>query len=126
MAFDKSLTQQRSALLGTMGTQRKVRVCGRAQRSPVPNVAANRAYGCAKGLLLGLFFITVGAGINYKLFLAEPGDVIGLALLVILAKGTVLYFVGKAFGLKRRNHWLTACGKSSSRCASSAITTATG
>ncbi|MFY1711850.1 monovalent cation:proton antiporter-2 (CPA2) family protein [Tritonibacter mobilis] len=63
-----------------------------------------------KGLLLGLFFITVGAGINYKLFLAEPGDVIGLALLVILAKGTVLYFVGKAFGLKRRNHWLFTLG----------------
>ncbi|NIZ15191.1 monovalent cation:proton antiporter-2 (CPA2) family protein [Phaeobacter sp. HF9A] len=59
-----------------------------------------------KGLLLGLFFITVGAGINYRLFLAEPGDVIGLALLVILAKGMVLYFVGKAFGLRGRNHWL--------------------
>jgi len=63
-----------------------------------------------KGLLLGLFFITVGAGINYRLFLAEPGDVIGLALLVILAKGTVLYFVGKAFGLKGRNHWLFTLG----------------
>ncbi|MFV1594136.1 monovalent cation:proton antiporter-2 (CPA2) family protein [Phaeobacter sp. JH20_36] len=63
-----------------------------------------------KGLLLGLFFITVGAGINYRLFLAEPGDLIGLALLVILAKGIVLYFVGKAFGLKKRNHWLFTLG----------------
>ncbi|WP_420005656.1 monovalent cation:proton antiporter-2 (CPA2) family protein [Arenibacterium sp. LLYu02] len=63
-----------------------------------------------KGLLLGLFFITVGAGINYRLFLAEPGDVIGLALLVIVAKGLVLYFVGKAFGLKGRNHWLFTLG----------------
>ncbi|EBA14467.1 glutathione-regulated potassium-efflux system protein, partial [Roseobacter sp. SK209-2-6] len=59
-----------------------------------------------KGLLLGLFFITVGAGINYRLFLASPGDLIGLALLVIIAKGVILYFVGKAFGLKGRNHWL--------------------
>ncbi|ATF19189.1 monovalent cation:proton antiporter-2 (CPA2) family protein [Phaeobacter gallaeciensis] len=63
-----------------------------------------------KGLLLGLFFITVGAGINYRLFLAEPGDLIGLALLVIIAKGTVLYFVGKAFGLKKRDHWLFTLG----------------
>ena len=63
-----------------------------------------------KGLLLGLFFITVGAGINYRLFLADPGDLIGLALLVIFAKGTILYFVGKAFGLKRRNHWLFTLG----------------
>ncbi len=63
-----------------------------------------------KGLLLGLFFITVGAGINYRLFLAEPGDLIGLALLVIVAKGVVLYFVGKSFGLKKRDHWLFTLG----------------
>lgn len=59
-----------------------------------------------KGLLLGLFFITVGAGINYRLFLANPGDLLGLALLVIIAKGAILFFVGRAFGLRRRNHWL--------------------
>ena len=59
-----------------------------------------------KGLLLGLFFITVGAGINYRLFLANPGDLLGLALLVIVAKGLILFFVGRAFGLRRRNHWL--------------------
>ncbi|MBE1296539.1 MAG: potassium transporter [Rhodobacteraceae bacterium] len=59
-----------------------------------------------KGLLLGLFFITVGAGINYRLFLASPGDLIGLALLVIVAKGLVLFFVGRAFGLRKRAHWL--------------------
>lgn len=59
-----------------------------------------------KGLFLGLFFITVGAGINYRLLLANFGDLLGLALLVILAKGTILFFVGRAFGLRRRNHWL--------------------
>jgi CPA2 family monovalent cation:H+ antiporter-2 len=63
-----------------------------------------------KGLLLGLFFITVGAGINYRLFLASPGDLLGLALLVIFAKGLVLYFVGKAFGLRKRGHWLFTLG----------------
>ncbi|WP_282096636.1 monovalent cation:proton antiporter-2 (CPA2) family protein [Epibacterium ulvae] len=59
-----------------------------------------------KGLLLGLFFITVGAGINYQLFLKSPADLIGLALLVIVIKGLVLYCVGRAFGLNHRNHWL--------------------
>ncbi|WP_264212939.1 cation:proton antiporter domain-containing protein [Leisingera thetidis] len=59
-----------------------------------------------KGLLLGLFFITVGAGIDYQLFLADPGDLIGLALLVIVAKGAVLFAVGRAFGLRRRGLWL--------------------
>ena len=63
-----------------------------------------------KGLLLGLFFITVGAGINYRLFLASPGDLIGLALLVIVAKGLVLFFVGRAFGLRRRAQWLFTLG----------------
>ncbi|SFT67958.1 monovalent cation:proton antiporter-2 (CPA2) family protein [Sedimentitalea nanhaiensis] len=59
-----------------------------------------------KGLLLGLFFITVGAGINFALFFSEPADLIGLALLVIVAKGTILYVLGRAFGLKGRNRWL--------------------
>ncbi|MFK7754889.1 MAG: monovalent cation:proton antiporter-2 (CPA2) family protein [Sedimentitalea sp.] len=59
-----------------------------------------------KGLLLGLFFITVGAGINFTAFFAEPGDLIGLALLVIVAKGAVLYGLGRAFKLAGRDQWL--------------------
>lgn len=63
-----------------------------------------------KGLLLGLFFITVGAGINYRAFFADPLDLIGLALLVILTKGVVLYFVGRAFQIKGRDRWLFTLG----------------
>ncbi|MCE8009790.1 monovalent cation:proton antiporter-2 (CPA2) family protein [Aestuariivita sp.] len=63
-----------------------------------------------KGLLLGLFFITVGAGIDYRSFLAEPLDLLGLALLVIFAKGAVLYGLGKAFRLKGRDQWLFTLG----------------
>ncbi|CUH98125.1 monovalent cation:proton antiporter-2 (CPA2) family protein [Leisingera aquaemixtae] len=59
-----------------------------------------------KGLLLGLFFITVGAGIDYRQLLADPADLIGLAALVIFAKGAVLFAVGRAFGLRRRGLWL--------------------
>lgn len=59
-----------------------------------------------KGLLLGLFFITVGAGMNVSGFFADAGDLIGLALLVILVKGAILYVLGRAFGLKKRDRWL--------------------
>lgn len=59
-----------------------------------------------KGLFLGLFFITVGAGINFGAFFADAGDIIGLALLVILSKGIILYALGRAFGLKGRDRWL--------------------
>ncbi|WP_417673213.1 cation:proton antiporter [Pseudodonghicola sp.] len=63
-----------------------------------------------KGLLLGLFFITVGAGINFKAFLADPLDLIGLALLAIVIKGVVLFFVGRAFKLRGRDQWLFTLG----------------
>jgi len=63
-----------------------------------------------KGLLLGLFFITVGAGIDVGFFLADPLDLIGLALLVILFKGVILYIVGRAFQLKGRDRWLFTLG----------------
>ncbi|MFC3615904.1 monovalent cation:proton antiporter-2 (CPA2) family protein [Lutimaribacter marinistellae] len=63
-----------------------------------------------KGLFLGLFFITVGAGINFGYFFADPFDLIGLALLVILAKGIILYLVGRAFKLKGRDRWLFTLG----------------
>ncbi|MEX0319252.1 MAG: monovalent cation:proton antiporter-2 (CPA2) family protein [Ruegeria sp.] len=63
-----------------------------------------------KGLLLGLFFITVGAGIDLGFFFADPLDLIGLALLVIFAKGVILYVVGRAFKLKGRDRWLFTLG----------------
>lgn len=63
-----------------------------------------------KGLLLGLFFITVGAGINFDALYRDAGDLIGLALLVIVAKGMILYILGRAFGLKKRDRWLFTLG----------------
>ncbi|MBV2358199.1 monovalent cation:proton antiporter-2 (CPA2) family protein [Thalassococcus sp. CAU 1522] len=59
-----------------------------------------------KGLLLGLFFITVGAGIDVPGLLAEPVTILGLALGVIVLKGAILYGLGLLFGLRRRNLWL--------------------
>ncbi|WP_138933607.1 cation:proton antiporter [Roseovarius arcticus] len=59
-----------------------------------------------KGLLLGLFFITVGAGINFALLFGAPFLVLGLALMVIVLKGAVLYILGRVFELRGRDLWL--------------------
>ena len=59
-----------------------------------------------KGLLLGLFFITVGAGINFTTLFADPATLIALTLGLILLKGAVLYVLGRAFGLRGRDQWL--------------------
>jgi CPA2 family monovalent cation:H+ antiporter-2 len=59
-----------------------------------------------KGLLLGLFFITVGAGINFTILFANFFTVIGLALAIIVLKGIILYFLGRIFSLRGRTLWL--------------------
>lgn len=59
-----------------------------------------------KGLLLGLFFITVGAGINFSV-LAENGVLIaGLTLAVMVIKATVLFAIALVFKLRQSNKWL--------------------
>ncbi|MGR3455378.1 cation:proton antiporter domain-containing protein [Pseudooceanicola sp.] len=56
-----------------------------------------------KGLLLGLFFITVGAGINFTILFAAPGLIIGMAVAVMLLKGAILFLLGRAFKLRGKN-----------------------
>ncbi|MFT6675970.1 MAG: CPA2 family monovalent cation:H+ antiporter-2 [Sulfitobacter sp.] len=63
-----------------------------------------------KGLLLGLFFITVGAGINFDLLFADFIIIMGMALLVIIVKGLILYALGWMFKLRGRDQWLFALG----------------
>lgn len=63
-----------------------------------------------KGLLLGLFFITVGAGINFELLFGDTLIIIGMALLVIIVKGVILAGLGLLFGLRGRDNWLMALG----------------
>ena len=50
-----------------------------------------------KGLLLGLFFITVGAGINFEVLLAKWGTVVSLGATVIVVKATILLALAKMF-----------------------------
>ncbi|MEL6801030.1 MAG: cation:proton antiporter, partial [Pseudomonadota bacterium] len=63
-----------------------------------------------KGLLLGLFFITVGAGINFGILFNDPLAILGLTLAVMFAKGLVLYILSLIFRLKGRDQWLFTLG----------------
>ncbi len=63
-----------------------------------------------KGLLLGLFFITVGAGINFGILLSDPLRIIGLTLILMAIKGMVLYGLARLFQITGRGRWLFALG----------------
>ncbi|WP_099826412.1 cation:proton antiporter [Oceaniglobus indicus] len=63
-----------------------------------------------KGLLLGLFFITVGAGVNFTVFFAEPFVLLGLTLAVMAIKGCVLFFLALIFRIRGRDRWLFTLG----------------
>jgi monovalent cation:proton antiporter-2 (CPA2) family protein len=53
-----------------------------------------------KGLLLGLFFISVGASIDLRLILSEPLLIAGLVLGLMLVKFFVLLVLGRVFKLR--------------------------
>ncbi len=55
-----------------------------------------------KGLLMGLFFITVGAGIDLSLLMADAPRLVGLTLLLMAAKAAILYGLALAFSLSGR------------------------
>ena len=59
-----------------------------------------------KGLLLGVFFITVGANMEFALLVSEAGLVFGLTLALIALKGLILLGLAVLFRLKGRARWL--------------------
>ena len=63
-----------------------------------------------KGLLLGLFFITVGAGIDFDTLFGEFSTIIGLTFAVMAAKAVVLFALAKLFRLPSPDHWLFTLG----------------
>ncbi|MBK1723004.1 monovalent cation:proton antiporter-2 (CPA2) family protein [Thiocystis violacea] len=63
-----------------------------------------------KGILLGLFFITVGAGIDVEILFGDFATVLGLTLGVILLKGCVLFGLARLFRLKTPDRWLFTLG----------------
>jgi monovalent cation:proton antiporter-2 (CPA2) family protein len=61
-----------------------------------------------KGLLLGLFFISVGAQIDFGLMGDEPLMIGGIVLGSMLLKGAILYGLARVFRLARPARWLFA------------------
>ncbi len=63
-----------------------------------------------KGLLLGLFFIAVGASIDFSLIANEPALIAQMVLALIFVKLMVLLVIGRIFGMSRDNNFLFAFG----------------
>ena len=63
-----------------------------------------------KGLLLGLFFITVGAGIDFQLLFSNPVGLVGLAIGLMALKAVILFALGTSFGLRGADRWLFTLG----------------
>ena len=53
-----------------------------------------------KGLLLGLFFISVGMGMDFRVLVAHPFALAGAVAAVMLIKGVILFGLGDRFGVK--------------------------
>ena len=65
-----------------------------------------------KGLLLGLFFIGVGASIDFNLLLASPLFILAMVLGVITAKLVLLFLIGRFFKMALNQSLLFAFGLS--------------
>jgi len=61
-----------------------------------------------RGLLLGLFFMTVGAGIDFALLADDWQTVLLVTLALIVLKISVLLVLGRVFGLRGSDRWLLA------------------
>ncbi|KTC68899.1 glutathione-regulated potassium efflux system [Legionella birminghamensis] len=54
-----------------------------------------------KGLLLGLFFISVGMGMNFSLFSSHSSSILSSVLMIVAIKAIILVALGYSFGLTR-------------------------
>ena len=59
-----------------------------------------------KGILLGLFFITVGAGIDFGTFASAPVAIVGATVALIAVKGAILWGLATVFRLRDRDRTL--------------------
>ena len=63
-----------------------------------------------KGLLLGLFFMTVGAGINFGLLFDNILTILALTIGLIALKAAILLLLARLFNLEGSDKWLFALG----------------
>jgi monovalent cation:proton antiporter-2 (CPA2) family protein len=61
-----------------------------------------------KGLLLGLFFISIGAAIDFALIAANPWRIVGLMAALIITKFAILLALGRVFKMSRDQSLLFA------------------
>ncbi|WP_404341814.1 monovalent cation:proton antiporter-2 (CPA2) family protein [Pseudoalteromonas mariniglutinosa] len=59
-----------------------------------------------KGLLLGLFFVAVGASIDFSLLINELTTVLTLVMLLIIVKALVLFALARFFKIQGTGQWL--------------------
>ncbi len=55
-----------------------------------------------KGLLPGLFFISVGMSVDFGLILRRPSEILGLLLVLLLVKGLVVFAIASVINLPLR------------------------
>ncbi|CAN5922471.1 cation:proton antiporter [soil metagenome] len=56
-----------------------------------------------KGLLLGLFFVSVGLALDLSLLAARPVEIIGMMVGLMLLNGGIVFGLGRLFGLRGRS-----------------------
>ncbi|MBN8429599.1 cation:proton antiporter [Microbulbifer salipaludis] len=61
-----------------------------------------------KGLLLGLFFLAVGANLDLALVMQQPLLLLGLLLLLVTVKFVILFALARVRGMARGEDWLFA------------------
>ncbi len=61
-----------------------------------------------KGLLLGVFFVGVGIGLDLDAVAADPAGVFGLAVALTVVKATLIFGLGRLWGLSARTAIETA------------------
>lgn len=65
-----------------------------------------------KGLFLGLFFIAVGASIDFQLVLSQPLSIAGWVGVLIVAKSVVLLVLGRFFKISEEQNFIFSFGLS--------------
>ncbi|MEP5152884.1 cation:proton antiporter [Planktotalea sp.] len=63
-----------------------------------------------RGLLLGLFFMSVGAGINFTLLSENLASIVGMTIGLIVLKAAVLLLLARIFKLQGGDKWLFGLG----------------
>ncbi|OED38646.1 potassium transporter [Chromatiales bacterium (ex Bugula neritina AB1)] len=63
-----------------------------------------------KGLLLGLFFITVGAGIDFGLLFGDFVQILGYTFGLIVVKASILFILAVLFKVRGSDRWLFSLG----------------